>query len=103
MPEGVPEEQTETPVTLRFLTPSGNRCLSTATWERDHEFEQMCIEDGDDPEIRYSYRIESITNIPPAPGRQALLEIIMAPYTVGARFLLGDPIRDENDEDRKPE
>ena len=31
MPEGVPEEQTETPVARRFLTPSGNRCLSTAT------------------------------------------------------------------------
>ena len=94
MPREHPREQRENPVAQRFLTPSGNRCLSTMTWRRDRELEQIDIENDEHQGPQYAFRIETMTTVPEEPGSQALMEIIMSAYTVGAKFLLGDPIED---------
>ena len=89
IPNGYPKEEQENPVAWQFITPSGNRCLSTMTWKRDHEIEKIDMENDEHQGPQYAFRIESMTRVPAIPGRQALTEIMMAAYNMGVGFLLG--------------
>ena len=102
-PSGHPEEQTQEPISVMFLTPSGRHCLNKITWERDRELEETIREEDDeDPSPQYEYRSENITRIPPTLSKEEFLEIIRTTYITAVRFLLGNPGERQTPKDPDP-
>ena len=96
IPDGEPEDRMDKPINEIFLTPSRYRCMNAITWERDEDAEQAILEDTGETGKEYQYWSESITTLPAEPSRAELREILMATYTVGARFLLKDALAEKN-------
>ena len=90
IPLNHPETRHREPVTENFLTPSGHRCLNAITWRRDDEIEQAILQDHGDIVNSYLFWSESLTTTGQQPTSEELLEILMATFTVGAKFLLQD-------------
>ena len=90
IPDGYGDSRLNKPLSYPFLTPSGHRCLDTITWERNDEMEQEILQDHRDVVNSYLVWSESMTTVPEKTTSTDLLEIMMATYTLGARFLLQD-------------
>ena len=102
IPYGYTDNRREEPVSEIFLTESGHRCLNTITWERDEGLEQAILEDEGEVVSSYMFWSESLTTVEPHTSEQELLQILMATYTVGARFMpqehLDSPKEDETED-----
>ena len=96
IPDGEPEYRMDAPISEIFMTQSRYRCMNAITWERDEDAEQAILEDTGETGKEYQYWSESITTLPAAPSRAELREILMATYTMGAKFLLKDVLAEEN-------
>ena len=96
IPDGQPENRMDAPISEMFLTHSRYRCVNAITWERDEDAEKDILEETGETGKEYRYWSESITTLPSTPRRRELREVLMATYTVGARFLLKDILEERN-------
>ena len=88
LPAGQTDTRHAEPISEGFLTPAGHRCLNAITWERDDDIEQAVLQEEGEVITSYLFWSDSVTTIGPRPDPEELLEIIMATYTLGGRFLL---------------